>query len=73
METNNKREAIIYICFLIVFIIIILVLPIYSITLFQRTEKIYQDYRISIDSLLKFSTLLIIVLICSMIIVSIFI
>jgi uncharacterized membrane protein len=74
METNKKREAVIYICFLICVVITVLVLPLYSITLSESTKKIYYDnYKLSIDSLLQFFALLIIVLICSMIIVSIFI
>jgi hypothetical protein len=73
METNKKREAVIYICFLICVVITVLVLPLYSITLSESTKKIYDNYKLSIDSLLQFFALLIIVLICSMIIVSIFI
>lgn len=73
METNKKREAVIYICFLICVVITVLVLPLYSIKLSTSTEKIYQDYKTLIDSLLHFFALSIIVLICSMIIISIFI
>lgn len=73
MEINKKREAVIYICFLICVVITVLVLPLYSIKLSTSTEKIYQDYKTPIDSLLQFFALSIIVLICSMIIVSIFI
>lgn len=73
METNKKREAVIYICFLICVVITVLVLPLYSITLSESTKKIYDNYKLYIDSLLQFFALLIIVLICSMIIVSIFI
>lgn len=73
METNKKREAVIYICFLICVVITVLVLPLYSITLSESTKTIYDTYKLSIDSLLQFFALSIIVLICSMIIVSIFI
>lgn len=73
METNKKREAVIYICFLICVVIILLVLPLYSITLFENTKQIYKNYSMTIDSLLQFFALSIFVLICSMIIVSIFI
>jgi|AACY02.14.fsa_nt_gi hypothetical protein len=73
METNKKKEAVIYICFLIVVIIILLVLPLYSIASFDSMQKLYNNYKVLIDSLLQFSALSIIILICSMIIVSIFI
>lgn len=73
METNKKKEAVIYICFLIVVIIFLLVLPLYLITSSDSTQKLYNIYKVLIDSLLQFSALSIIILICSMIIVSIFI
>lgn len=73
METNKKKEAVIYICFLIVVIIILFVLPLYSITSFDSMQELYNNYKVLIDSLLQFSALSIIILICSMIIVSIFI
>lgn len=73
METNKKKEAVIYICFLIVVIIILFVLPLYSITSFDSVQKLYDNYKVLIDALLQFSALSIIILICSMIIVSIFI
>ena len=73
METNKKKEAVIYICFLIVVIILLFVLPLYSITSFDSMQKLYNNYKVLIDSLLQFSALSIIILICSMIIVSIFI
>lgn len=73
METNKKKEAVIYICFLIVVIIILLVLPLYSITSFDSMQELYNNYKVLIDSLLQFFALSIIILICSMIIVSIFI
>lgn len=73
METNKKREAVIYICFLIVVIITLLILPLYSIKLFETTQDIYTRFKLPIDSLLQFFALSLIILICSMIIVSIFI
>ena len=73
METNKKREAVIYICFLIVVIITLLILPLYSIKLFETTQDIYTRFKLLIDSLLQFFALSLIILICSMIIVSIFI
>jgi len=73
MEINKKREAVIYICFLIVVIIILLILPLYSIKLFEITQDIYTQFKLIIDSLLQFFALSLIILICSMIIVSIFI
>ena len=73
MEINKKREAVIYICFIILVIIILLVLPLYSITFFDSMQKTYNNYNFLIDSLLQFSALSIIILIGSMIIVSIFI
>ena len=73
METNIKKEAVIYICFLIVVIIILLVLPLYSIASFESMKELYDNYKLLMDSLLQFSALSIIILICSMIIVSIFI
>lgn len=73
MEINKKREAAIYICFIILVIIILLVLPLYSITFFDSMQKTYSDYNLLIDALLQFSALSIFILICSIIIVSIFI
>lgn len=73
MEINKKKEAVIYICFIILVIIILLVLPLYSITFFETTKEIYTRFKLLIDSLLQFFALSLIILICSMIIVSIFI
>jgi hypothetical protein len=73
METNKKREAVIYICFLIVVIITLLILPLYSIKLFETTQDMYTKFKLIIDSLLQFFALSLIILVCSMIIVSIFI
>lgn len=73
METNIKREAIIYICFLILIIITLIILPLYSIKLFETTQDIYTRFKLLIDSLLQFFALFLIILIFSMIIVSILI
>lgn len=69
METNYKREAVIYISFLICIIIILLLLPIFLIRV--NYNKIYTDY--NIDTLMQFFGISIIILICSMIILAIFI
>lgn len=69
METNYKREAVIYISFLICIIITLILLPIFLIRVYY--ENIYTEY--NIEALMQFFSISIIILICSMIIVSIFI
>lgn len=69
METNYKREAVIYISFLICIIITLILLPMFLIRVYY--EKIYTEY--NIEALMQFFSISIIILICSMIIVSIFI
>jgi len=69
METNYKREAVIYISFLICIIITLILVPICLIRVYY--EQIYTDY--NIKALMQFFSVSIIILICSMIIVSIFI
>ena len=69
METNYKRETVIYISFLICLIITIILLPIFLIMVYYPTE--YDNY--NIKALMQFFGISIIILICSMIIVSIFI
>ena len=69
METNYKREAVIYISFLICIIITLILVPICLIRVYY--EQIYTDY--NIKALMQFFSISIIILICSMIIVSIFI
>ena len=69
METNYKREAVIYISFLICIIITLILVPIFLIRVYYPTE--YENY--NIKTLMQFFGTSIIILICSMIIVSIFI
>jgi len=69
METNYKREAVIYISFLICIIITLILVPIFLIRVYY--QQIYSDY--NIQALMQFFSISIIILICSMIIVSIFI
>jgi len=69
METNYKREAVIYISFLICIIITLILVPIFLIRVYYPTE--YENY--NIKPLMQFFGTSIIILICSMIIVSIFI
>jgi hypothetical protein len=69
MDTNYKREAVIYISFLICIIITLLLLPIFLLRIYYPTE--YENY--NIKAFMDFFGILIIILICSMIIVSIFI
>lgn len=69
METNYKREAVIYISFLICIIITFILVPIFLIRIYY--DKIYTEY--NIEALMQFFGISIIILICSMIIVSIFI
>ena len=73
METNYKRQTVIYICFIIAIIITLLILPLYSFGLLESTKEIYSKYDFSIKIIKQFFILTIIVLIISMIIVSIFI
>lgn len=69
METNYKREAVIYISFLICIIITLILVPIFLIRVYYPTE--YENY--NIEAFMNFFGISIIILICSMIIVSIFI
>jgi hypothetical protein len=69
METNYKREAVIYISFLICIIITLILVPIFLIRVYYPTE--YENY--NIKALMQFLGISIIILICSMFIVSIFI
>ena len=69
METNYKREAVIYISFLICIIITLILVPIFLIRIYNG--KIYNDY--NIEAFMNFFGISILILICSMIIVSIFI
>lgn len=73
METNYKRQAIIYICFLICIIVILLILPLYSIETFDLKKSLPESLQPVVSNLLQFFYLSIVVLIFSMIIVAIFI
>ena len=68
METNYKREAVIYISFLICIIIIMILLPIYLMKIY--IPNFIGSYS---EGLIQFFSMSIIILIFSMIIVSIFI
>jgi hypothetical protein len=72
MDINYKRESVIYICFVILLILILFYIPIYSLKIFQG-DSIYTQYKDYFEMFSSLVVFIIIGLIFSMIIVSIFI
>jgi hypothetical protein len=72
MDINYKRESVIYICFVILLILILFYIPIYSLKIFQG-DSIYAQYKDYFEMFSSLVVFIIIGLIFSMIIVSIFI
>lgn len=68
-----KRQSVIYICFLICIIVTVLIMPLYSLSLFDSLKPFYDNFKFIIETLLQLFFISIIILICSIIIISIFI